>query len=109
MSPGRGSKVLLGIVTLWPLVYLAAFFALVALRILVRPLTPPVKTTLIVFHTGTIVWTIGLLAGYLRLLFRSDRVAPENKLPWAVALVLGNVVALPLFFWRAVWKEPDVV
>lgn len=109
MKAGKGSKVLLGLATLWPIVYVAAFFLLIAARVLVRPLSPPARTALFVFHFGTIVWTIGLLAWYLRFLFRSDRVAPEYKLPWALALVLGNVVALPVFFWRAVWKEPDVV
>jgi EamA domain-containing membrane protein RarD len=55
----------------------------------------------------TILWTFALLAIYVRLLFKTERVPTDKKTLWAVVLFLGNMLAMPVFWYLYVWREPE--
>ncbi len=64
--------------------------------------------TIFVVHSLTILWTFALLAVYIRLLFKTDRVPADKKSLWAVVLFLGNMLAMPVYWYLYVWREPVV-
>ena len=58
---------------------------------------------LFVLHFATIVCSWLLVASYLVYLFKTSFVPLEKKVLWAVVLFLGNMVAMPIFWFLYVW------
>ncbi|HEU4866640.1 MAG TPA: hypothetical protein VFV09_02830 [Actinomycetota bacterium] len=110
----RTNKLLLGVATLWPVVYMALFFAFFIYSAASIFSTEPGSTdsmdrmfgTIFVVHALTMLWIFGLLAVYIRLLFKTDRVPADKKALWAVVLFFGNMLAMPVFWYLYVWREP---
>ena len=105
-------KVVLGLLTAVPAVYVVLFAVMLARMVLwgatgdPRARTTPVPMTdLMWVHLAVMVLLIGLETFYLLYLFRTDRVPPDQRAKWAVALLVVNVAALPLFFFFHVWPE----
>lgn len=105
-------KVALGLLTAVPAVYVFLFGMLIARMVLwaatgdPRAKTMPVPMTdLMWVHLAVMVLLVGLEIFYLLYLFRTDRVPPDERAKWAVALLVVNVAALPLFFFFHVWPE----
>ena len=103
MKLDRAAKVLIGVATLWPLVYMLLFavsFVAMAMKAgggLIR------FETLFLLHLFTIVWIFVLLVFYIVYLFRTERVSQDKKVLWAVVLFLGHMLAMPIFFWLYIW------
>lgn len=105
-------KVALGLLTAVPAVYVVLFAALIARLVLWRATGDPRGWTMPVpmadfmwVHLSVMVLLIGLEIFYLLYLFRTDRVPSDQRAKWAVALLVINVAALPLFFFLHVWPE----
>ncbi len=45
-----------------------------------------------------------LVASYVVYLFRSSYVPQEKRALWAVVLFLGNMIAMPIFWYLYVWR-----
>ena len=110
----RTKKFALGVATLWPLLYLAAFFLFLTVSLFAifsseSTALLPVDSffsTVFILHILTTLWSFALLAIYFRLLFKSDRVPKDKKTLWALALFFGNVIAMPVFWYLYVWRDP---
>ena len=50
------------------------------------------------------VLVLALLVSFLVYLFRTEHVTTGYKALWAVVLFLGNIVAMPVFWYIAVWR-----
>jgi hypothetical protein len=105
-------KVALGLLTAVPAVYVVLFAVMIARMVFLgatgdpRARTTPVPMTdLMWVHLAVMVLVVGLETFYLLYLFRTDRVAPDQRAKWAVALLVINVAAMPLFFFLHVWPE----
>jgi hypothetical protein len=59
---------------------------------------------LIVGNLIAFVWVWGLIAIYVRLCFRSAAVPKDQKVLWVVLLVLLNVLAMPVFWFKYIWR-----
>ncbi|HTS83254.1 MAG TPA: hypothetical protein VMH40_21840 [Myxococcaceae bacterium] len=111
----KGVKLLLGVATLWPLLYLGLFVGW-WLSMMLRmssghpwvPMQGPLGGMGLVFglHCLTMAWVAGLLVVYIVDVFRNPRVRNEQKALWAVVLFLGNVFAMPVYWSLHVWPEP---
>jgi hypothetical protein len=105
-------KVALGLLTAVPTVYVVLFAVLIVRLVLwgatgdprARTMPLPMADFMWV-HLAVMVLLIGLETFYLLYLFRTDRVPPDQRAKWAVALLVVNVAALPLFFFLNVWPE----
>lgn len=55
---------------------------------------------------GTIltIWIVATLIFYLAYLFKTDHVSTKERPSWAAALIIGNIVAMPIFWYRYVWQ-----
>jgi hypothetical protein len=112
MKSSRILKVALGLLTAVPVVYVVLFAALIARLVLWRASGDPRGATMPIpmahlmwVHLAVMVLVIGLETFYLLYLFRTDRVPPDQRAKWAVALLVVNVAAMPVFFGFHVWPE----
>ncbi len=60
-------------------------------------------------HLGTMLLTFSLLIFYIVYLFRTSSVPQDKKALWAVVLFMGNMFAMPVFWFLYVWQDsqPD--
>lgn len=117
---GKPAKVVLGIVSLWPVIYLfvfMAFFFIQFFGVFSRPLVSPQPVdTIAAFHLFrtffilqllAMVVIIALTALYIIDVFRNDRVTPDRKVLWAIILFMGGMLAMPVYWYLFVWREPE--
>jgi hypothetical protein len=50
------------------------------------------------------VLALGLVVSFLVYVFRSEHVPSNRKALWAVVLFLGNILAMPVFWYLCVWR-----
>lgn len=53
---------------------------------------------------GLLVWLAALLLFYLIYLYKTEYVPAKQRPFWAVALIIGNIVAMPIFWYRYMWQ-----
>jgi hypothetical protein len=104
----RSARLFLGLITIWPLVYLVLFAATIATIVLSGGVhlaeLPRWPGYVLAMQPATLALTGGLVCFYVIRVF-SSRLARDQRARWVVALVLGSVFAMPVFFWRYVWPE----
>ena len=102
----RSAAILLAITTVLPVVYMFYFFSAIG---------PPgahisVEESRAQFellwrlHLGTMGLMVALLVVYIVYLFKTEHVPKDKKALWAVVLFMGNVIAMPVFWFLYVWK-----
>lgn len=107
----KGSKVLLGAATIWPSFYLLLFFVFMVLMFLTVGGDPNDSTTpfliMLMFplHLLTMLLMMGLTVFYIVNVFRNDRVVKDMKVLWAVVIFLGNIIAMPIYWYLYIWRE----
>lgn len=112
----QSTKILLGLATLWPFVYVVFFFIFVFASILFMPssggqeLGPPVSfMILFLMHFLTMLLILALTVIYMVNVFRNDRVDKDKKVLWAVVLFMGSMIAMPIYWYLYIWKEPAAI
>ena len=114
-------KILLGIVTALPLPgyvlsFLLPFLAFIPIvsQLEENPdsAEPPVWFFTLFFGgfvAQMLVWLllVALIVFYILHLFTTDRVRQDKKALWAVVLFLGNIFAMPVYFYFYVWQNPS--
>lgn len=108
----KSTKILLGLATLWPFLYLILFFIFFISLFLFMPGSegeesgPPFAfVVFIALHLFTMLWIMGLTVFYIVNIFRNDRVDKDKKVLWAVVIFMGNVIAMPIYWYLYIWKE----
>lgn len=120
MELGKPAKIILGGLTIWPLVYpfvcIVLFFTMVVGSLPLQPNRNPQNVEfpagmVVIFglHLLTFFVVMGLLAVYLFYLYHTERVPADKKALWAVVLFLGSVLAMAVFYciyiWPSVWPR----
>ncbi len=117
----RAGKIALAAATVWPFAYMIIFFASVFGMVFFfssagpeaagRQQEPPVGWFMALFalHFLTMLWVMGLMVFYIVDVFRNDRVEKDKKVLWAVVLFLGNMLAMPVYWYLYIWREPDAL
>jgi hypothetical protein len=109
----RTQKIGLGIASVWPIVYLIVMLTvtkLVDLKSIVGP-APPLDglpgwfVIVLGVHGATIILGGAVTLFYIWYVFKGGRVPRERKLPWVIALLVCNIIAIVPFFWRYIWLE----
>ncbi len=108
----KTSKILLGVATLWPLVYVMLFFLLVASFFFAASRGPARGGPLpdlffIIFplHFLMMLLSMGLTVFYMVDVFRNERVNKDQKVLWAIVLFMGNMIAMPVYWYLYIWPE----
>jgi len=109
----KTAKILLAAATAWPMFYFFLFMSFICfnmLRIGVRSSPDSVFggfAVIMVLHIFTILWIWGLIAFYIIHLFKTSVIASDKKALWAVVLFLGNTLAMPVYWYLYIWREPE--
>jgi hypothetical protein len=107
-------KLLLGIATLWPFAYLVLFFVAIFSTIFFVPGSegqtgaPPLIALILPLHLLTMIAIMALMVFYIVNVFRNDRVEKDKKALWAVVLFMGNMIAMPIYWYLYIWKAEAV-
>lgn len=101
-------KLLLGLVTLWPFAYLILFFITIFSTFLFMggqgngP--PPLIALIFPLHLLTMLIVMALMVFYIVDVFRNNQVEKDKKVLWAVVLFMGNMIAMPVYWYIYIWK-----
>lgn len=107
----KSKKIVLGIFTMWPIVYMGIFFLFVFSQTFLsfsagEKNEPPTGFFLIfILHFLTIILLLVLLFIYIKNVFKNDSISQDKKAFWAAVLFLGNMIAMPIYWYRYIWKE----
>jgi len=106
MTLSRPIQLLVGAATLLPIVYMVYFIVSMSSSVATRNGGPDDFDFLFRLHLGTMLLTFSLLIFYIVYLFRTARVPQDKKALWAVVLFMGNMFAMPVFWFIYVWRDP---
>lgn len=104
----KTTNLLLGLATLWPCAYMVLFFLFIFSTILFAPGsgtgTPIGFATIFALHLLTMLVIAALTVFYMVNIFKNDRVDKDKKVLWAIAIFLGNMIAMPIYWYLYFWK-----
>ena len=107
-------KILLGLVTLWPALYMVIFFAFVFSAFLFvssseggDPGFPLSFMIIFPLHLLTMIVIVALTIFYIMNVFKNTRVEKDKKVLWAIVLFMGNLVAMPIYWYLYIWKDSE--
>jgi heme/copper-type cytochrome/quinol oxidase subunit 2 len=106
-------KILLGLATLWPFLYIIAFLILVVVQIYLfatnapRPAddVPHLFYIMWVLTGFTALWMLGLAIFYFVHVFRNHQIEMDKRILWAVILFVGNAFAMPIYWYLYIWRN----
>lgn len=108
----KSIKILLGLATLWPFLYMILFFVFVFSSIFFMrgpagaEAGPPLFfVVFFALHLFTMLWIMALTIFYMVNVFKNDRVDKDKKVLWAVVIFMGNLIAMPIYWYLYIWKE----
>jgi hypothetical protein len=112
----RPVAMLIGALTFWPILYMFIFFAVFMTGFFMNPgssMQPEAGfrsfQVLMAVHLGTMLLMMALLTFYIVHVFKNSAIAGDKRTLWAVVLFFGNVIAMPVYWFLYVWREPPPV
>ena len=101
-----------GLLTLWPIVYMfifkgSIFFVLAEATGRSSPggIPDPFRY-LFVAHLGTMLVMLGLLVFYIVHVFKNVAFRDDRRVLWALVLFMGGPISMPVYWWLHVWHRP---
>jgi hypothetical protein len=115
----KSNKVLLGIATIWPVVYIFLFVAAILLMVLFIPngsgapgrgpgfsgLVPAAFVGFLALHMLTIFGSFALTVFYIIRVFKTERLDQNLKIAWMLLLFFAGMLAQPVFWYLYIWRE----
>ena len=107
----KAKAITLAVFTVWPFLYMILFMASFFISFLTMgqqhqpPGGMPLMFKIILpLHLLTMLEMFGLMAIYMIHLFKTESVASDKKALWAVVLFMGNILAMPIYWYLYIWK-----
>ncbi|HEY3306823.1 MAG TPA: hypothetical protein VGJ93_00060 [Desulfuromonadaceae bacterium] len=109
----KSKALLLGGCTIWPIVYMVLFMGIIFSQVFMMGMMnqppsgemPTFMKIIFSLHFLTMVWMFVLIAIYIRHIFKTEAVPQEKKTLWAVVVFLGNIFAMPVYWYLYIWKK----
>jgi uncharacterized membrane protein (DUF485 family) len=113
MKPNRILRIVLGLVTLVPLVYLGTFLVYLSPRLaqLARDQTQGraayyhLFSLVLQLHVAAVFVVLILMGVYAVLAYKAPGVPSEKRTSWMVAVCMGSIVVMPVFWYLYVWRS----
>jgi hypothetical protein len=121
----KALKLIFGVLTAWPFLYMILFFAAILILIFISVTSqgsagesagkaheaggpmPVFVLVLVCLHVFTMLLIFALCALCILDVFKNDRVAKDKKTLWAVVLFMGGIFSCPVYWYIYIWKEPE--
>ncbi len=118
MELTKTQKILLGIASGWPLVYIFIFIAFIFGMIALtaggpgsgnefNPLLGGGFVVLMIVHMLTIFLTLALTVFYIVHAVKNTKLDSNMRIIWIVLFFFGGMIAQPIYWYLQVWKEPE--
>jgi hypothetical protein len=106
----KGKALLIAFLTVWPLIYIFIFLAIVftfALSTLGKK--PPADLPgyfilLFIAHGITMLLMLGMPIYYILHSYNNHQIPQDKKVLWALLLFLGNIIVMPVYWYLYMWK-----
>lgn len=105
MNLSQPTKLFVGAMTLLPIAYMVFFIVTMVSATAATPDKPDNFELLFRLHLGTMFLMLLLMIFYIVYLFRTPRIPQDKKALWAVVLFMGNIIAMPVFWYLHVWPD----
>ena len=110
MQLTKAKKIFLGVLTLWPIIYIIMFMLIIFSTVFLSSQgfqAEGAKFFFIIFilHFFTILYSFGLIGFYIYYIFKTDRVPKDKKALWAAIIFLANIVVMPIFWFLYIWRD----
>jgi hypothetical protein len=116
MRIGKPLAILLGLFTIWPIVWFCAFFVFVLVTALTfvpavpehpqpnvalyhQPHGVPLMVYLFIPHILTLLLMFALMAFYIVHVFKNAALQDDRRVLWAVVLFMGLPFSAPIYWW----------
>lgn len=118
MELSKTQKILLGIASGWPIVYIVLFvvfiFGIVALSSDgpgggLDTLFAGGFVILLILHLITIILTLALMIFYIVHAVKNTRLDSNMRIVWILVFFFGGMLVLPVYWYLQIWKAPDPV
>ena len=113
MTIGKPGKIALLIASILQIIYMFSFMAFVFITMASSfSGKEPNKAmfdffpVLFIIHFSVIILSFVLLAFYMYYLFKTPYVDKDKKALWAVLLFIGSFIAMPIFWYLYIWRQP---
>ena len=100
---------ILAVFTVWPFLYMFLFVGFMFTSVFWMapgrngPM-PAMFMIIFAFHLLTMLEVLALIVFYIVHLFKTPAVRQDMKALWAVVLFLGNMLAMPVYWYLYIWK-----
>jgi len=109
----RKKKLMLGVVTFWPPLYMCIFMSFFFIEfVFVGSGHPDLAgasfIVLFAMHAFTILMMLCLMVYYVLHALDNENLDDKSnkRLLWVLILFFGNMIAMPIYFYRYIWKTP---
>ena len=112
----RSTKILLGVATIWPIIYIFLFIAVIFGFIAYSSNLPPNMAigpsefaffAIFVLHFFTILLSLGLTVFYIIHAIKNESLESNMKAMWAVLFFFAGMIAQTIYWYLNIWKGPD--
>ena len=105
-------KIALGVATFWPIILVLGGQVLVYRLLLDVNKGVPLPIVPIAYYVVPLVYLTGVLAWALLVFYivhaLTTQAVPDNRRRfWVVILLVGNLVAMPVYWYKYVWPEDN--
>ena len=108
----KAQKIILGVVTIWPLMYIPIFIGFIfsfifSLSVQDNPSFPGFFLVVFPLHFLTMIVALGTLIFYLIDVYKSKKLTSDNKILWAILVLIGGSIGMVAYWYINVWKIPS--
>ncbi len=110
---GKGKAIALGLLTVWPLLYMFIFMGFFLVSFLSMGSGPeaggfPVSFAIIFpFHMFTMLSMFALLAIYLVHVIKNKDLEDNMRIIWVILVIMVGMGAMPAYWWLYIWNEAE--
>ena len=113
MRIGKPLAIVIGLFTIWPIVYMLLFMGVLVVAALTifqqaqqhrRPPGSGFLPYIFIPHIGTILLMFALIAFYIVHVFENAALKDDRRVLWAVVLFIGLPVSAPVYWWLFIWR-----
>src|SRR5438876_1982940 len=111
MRIGKPLAVVIGLFTIWPIIYILLFldfFVFMAFTIFQhapqQQPDPGFFPYIVIPHVGTMLLMFALAAFYIVHVFKNPALKDDRRVLWTVVLFMGLPISAPVYWWLFIWR-----
>jgi hypothetical protein len=100
----KPQKILLGILSIWPLVYIV-FFVICCFVMNGHTISHISFNIIFVLHVLTMFLILAMIIFNIVHVLRTIKPPDDSRISWVIALLFGNMITNPVYWYLHIWRE----